>query len=80
MYAAWALDRLNVRLRAGSGEGFAPLGNAVARVTHRREEDVTRILAAAADARDRPQEGGPADDLAVLTALDDIMHETGGHT
>jgi hypothetical protein len=80
IYAAWALDRLNTRHRAGAGGGVAQLGGAIAHVTGRPEGHVIRILAAAAEARDRPQESRRAEDLGVLAALDDIMHETGGHT
>ena len=79
VYAAWALDRLNSRLRPGGGAGVTELGSAIARVTGRPEADVARILSAAAEARDRPDGVAKAEDLGVLAALDDIVHETGGH-
>jgi hypothetical protein len=79
VYAGWALDRLNARLRAGTSSGMGELGSAIARLTRRPEAHVTQILAVSAEARDRPDAPAKAEDLGVLAALDDIVHETGGH-
>ena len=78
-YAAWALERLNARVgRAGANR---VLDNAaiIAQTTGRAEHAVTRILADATDARERPGlENAPAEDHATFVALDELVRNTGG--
>jgi hypothetical protein len=79
-YAAWALDRLNARRGpAGSNRVFDSAG-LIARTTGQDERAVTRVLADAADARERPGlASSPEEDRATFVALDDLVKKTGGY-
>jgi len=78
-YAAWALDRLNARLGPAGANRVLDSAALIAQTTGREERAVTRILAEAADARERPGlASSPEEDHATYVALDELVNNTGG--
>ena len=79
LYAGWALEQLNTRLRPGGTQRMLELSSAVAQRTRRPEGKIAAVLANASDARDRPHgPNAPLEDLDVLRNLDAFLHEIGG--
>jgi hypothetical protein len=79
LYAGWALEQLNTRLRPGGTQRMLDLSNAVAQRTRRPEGKIAAILANASDARDRPDgPNAPLEDLDTMKSLNAFLNEIGG--
>jgi hypothetical protein len=79
LYAGWALEQLNTRLRPGGAQRMLDLSNAVAQRTRRPEGKIAAILANASDARDRPDgPNAPLEDLDTMKSLNAFLNEIGG--
>jgi hypothetical protein len=79
IYAAWALEQLNARLRPGGTQRMLELSSAVSQRTRRPEGKVAAVLANASDARDRPHgANAPPEDLGALRSLNAFLQEIGG--
>lgn len=78
-YAAWALGKLNDRVRPGQRMSVIELGSALAKRTGRPEADVIRTLAEAATARNQPDAPLSGDELGVQRRLEALVIATGGN-
>lgn len=77
-YAAWALTKLNDRVRPGQSLSVIELGSALAKRTGKPEREVISILADAATARSHADEPATGEELRVLKQLEAFVTETGG--
>lgn len=78
-YAAWALGRLNERVRPGQRMSIIELGTALAKRTGKPQSEVLETLAEAATARNQPDRPVSGDELKVQRRLEALVIEIGGN-
>jgi hypothetical protein len=77
-YAAWALSKLNERVRPGQRMSIIELGTALAKRTGRPQARVLEVLADAASAKNQVDGPPSGDELEVQKTLEAFIIETGG--
>lgn len=78
-YSAWALGKLNDRVRPGQRMSIIELGALLAKRTGRPQSEVIETLAEAATARNQPEGPVSGDELKIQRRLEALVIETGGN-